>query len=103
MAEVQLDIGGRAYRLICRDGEEPALKAAAAYLDSKSRELTSTLGALSEARLLLMSALIVAGELLDRDAKPMAARDEIPSADVDLLVARVEALANRLENAAANT
>ena len=100
MAEVMLSIGGRAYKLACRDGEEPALRAAGHYLDSKSSALVEGLGALGEARLLLMAALQVTGELLDerRGAPPPASAITVPG--LEALVARAEALAEQLSHAA---
>lgn len=102
MAEVTLAIAGRSYRLACRDGDEPGLAAAAAHLDAHATRLLASLGAIPEARLLLMSGLLVAGELLearggaDGDAQPAA-----PAATPDLaeLAERLERLADRLEGA----
>ena len=99
MADVTLSIGGRAYKLSCRDGEEPALRAAGHYLDSKSADLIEGLGALGEARLLLMAALQVTGELLDERrgvAPPVSA---MPVPGLESLVARAESLAARLARA----
>lgn len=102
MAEVTLTIGGRAYKLSCRDGEEVALRSAGTYLDSKSASLVEGLGALGEARLLLMAALQVTGELLDErngSAPPAKAADH---AGLAALVHRSEALATALSRIAAS-
>ena len=48
MAEVELTIAGRPYRVACRNGEEENLRAAGALVDAKSREALSGLGTLSE-------------------------------------------------------
>lgn len=99
MAEVHVDVGGRGYRLICGDGEEQALQTAAAYLDNKAQTLLQTLGAISEGRLLLMSALVVVGELLTlrREAGSQGPTDA-EEARLAAMIARVEDLAQRLEN-----
>ena len=57
MAEVDLAIVGRSYRVACRSGEEDTLRAAAALVDGKSREALAGLGALSESRQLLFASL----------------------------------------------
>ncbi len=63
MAQVIVEIGGRNYPLACKEGGEAHLLALAAIIDTKASKLSSSLGAMSEARLLLMSALMIADEL----------------------------------------
>lgn len=99
MAEVSFSIGGRGYRLACRDGEEEALLAAGRLLDSKVSALVTSHGAISEARLLLMGALQLAGDLLEaRNHKPAASAPAV--AELQRLLERTEALASKLENCA---
>ena len=112
MAEVTLSVGGRAYKLACRDGEEDDLRAAGGLLESRVASLMEAHGAVAEPRLLLMAALLVSGELLERKASearltPFASPAQ-PSAaglpdraDYEALAERAEALARRLEEAAA--
>lgn len=111
MAEVNVHVGGRDYRLACRDGEEEDLRAAASLLDSRVSNLSENLGSVGEARLLLMAALLVSGELLERKlgkasgtaASPPQAIAPSPSADraaYETLARRIEALATTLEEAA---
>jgi hypothetical protein len=57
MAEVELTIAGRPYKVACRAGEEETLRQAGALVDSKSREALAGLGTLSESRQLLFAAL----------------------------------------------
>ena len=96
MADVSLAIGGRAYKVSCRDGEEPAIRAAGNYLDSKTAGLTDALGALGEARLLLMAALQVTGELLDERQGRTPPAAGFDTGRLAGLVARTEALADAL-------
>ena len=109
MAEVTLTIGGRAYKLACRDGEEDDLRAAGGLLESRVGSLMDAHGAVAEPRLLLMAALLVSGELLERksnDARlsPFPAPAQGPSmAQFEALAQRAEALAQRLEEAASAT
>ncbi|GAB4143737.1 MAG: hypothetical protein Tsb0016_12990 [Sphingomonadales bacterium] len=65
MAQVTVDIGGYAYKLACRDGEEERLHRLAAYLNDKVAELTQALGQVAEGRMLLMAALMVTDELFE--------------------------------------
>jgi cell division protein ZapA len=112
MAEVTLSVGGRAYKLACRDGEEDDLRAAGGLLESRVLSLMEAHGAVAEPRLLLMAALLVSGELLERKSNearltpfaPPSAQAEGPDlAAFEALAARAEALARRLEEAAATS
>ena len=98
MAEVDLSIAGRSYRVACRDGEEDSLRQAARLVDGKSREALAGLGTLSEARQLLFASLLLADQLLDQ--KPEAAVAAAPSQSDPALVNRAERLAERLESLA---
>ena len=99
MGQVSVEIGGRTYQLSCRDGEETHLQGLAAALAEKAASLTVSLGQLSEPRLLLMSALMMADELYDvkRGVAPASPPAPMPDDRLTALVARVEALAGRLE------
>lgn len=116
MAEVSLSIGGRAYRLACRDGEEADLRAAGGLLESRVASLMQAHGAVAEPRLLLMAALLLSGELLEErsngarltpglravhDSGQGTDSPEIDVAGLESLARRAEALAQRLEEAAA--
>lgn len=97
MAEVVVRVGGRAYPLSCRAGEEAHLTELARVLDAKAAEVGGALGATGEARLLLMAGLLVADDLLGARAGGP------PPVDLDrlaALAARAEALAAALEAAA---
>jgi cell division protein ZapA len=94
MAEVELTIAGRPYRVACRNGEEENLRAAGALVDAKSREALSGLGTLSESRQLLFAALLLADQLVD------GREVDIPTGPDPELVERAERLADRLESIA---
>jgi cell division protein ZapA len=98
MAEIDLFIAGRSYRVACRDGEEEALRKAAALVDAKSREAIAGLGTLSEARQLLFAGLLLADEMID-DGRPAAEPPPAPALD-PALADRAERLAERLESLA---
>jgi cell division protein ZapA len=97
MAEIDIIIAGRPYKVACRDGEEETLRTAARLVDAKSREALAGLGSLSEARQLLFAGLLLADQLIDNrpDAAPPAPADPDPE-----LAERAERLAERLESLA---
>ena len=94
MAEVDLTIAGRPYRVACRAGEEDSLRAAASLVDAKSREALAGLGTLSESRQLLFAALLLADQIID------GREIELPKLPDDELVERTQRLAERLESLA---
>ncbi len=101
MAEVDLFIAGRSYRVACREGEEDALRKAAALVDAKSREALAGLGTLSEARQLLFAGLLLADEMIDDDDGPAPEAAAPPRPTLDpALATRAERLAERLESLA---
>lgn len=98
MAEVDLIIAGRPYRVACRDGEEETLRSAGRLVDAKSREAIAGLGTLSEARQLLFAALMLADQLVDQ--RPDTAAAIAPAGPDPELANRAERLAGRLESLA---
>jgi cell division protein ZapA len=69
MPEVTVDIAGRSYRLGCGVDEEEHLTGLAAMLDTEARKLLRQFGQMSEGRLLLMTALMVADRLAETEDK----------------------------------
>jgi len=112
MPQVVVEIGGRNYPLSCRDGDEGHLTGLAATIADKAAGLTRSLGPMSESRLLLMAALMVADELHDArrshdPAGPHSVAQAVvpaPPAPVhaDPGAARLEALVDRAERLAAS-
>jgi cell division protein ZapA len=94
MAEIDVFIAGRSYRVACRDGEEDSLRKAAALVDAKSREALEGLGTLSEARQLLFASLLLADQMVDDGRTPE------PILPDPALAERAERIADRLESLA---
>lgn len=70
MAEIDVVVAGRTYRLGCEDGQERHLAALAASVDAEARAIAAQTGTMQEAKLLLMAALMIA----DREAEAVAAK-----------------------------
>jgi cell division protein ZapA len=96
MAQVKLDVGGRQYEVVCRDGEEDRLRMLARLVDSRTSDVVRAIGRGHEARQLLMTALLLADEL--DEARGSAASQRIEAAQ---RVASMERCAERLETLAA--
>jgi cell division protein ZapA len=67
MPEVTVDVAGRSYRLGCGADEEEHLTGLATMLDTDARGLLRQFGQMSEGRLLLMTALMVADRLVEAE------------------------------------
>ncbi len=122
MPEVTISIGGRNFQVACQAGEEHFLQAAAKLLDQEASTLVDQIGRMPEARLLLMSGLLLADktaaledQLREKETQLQAAQQElqamsdnpktievpvIPQDAIDSfadIAARAEALAAQLE------
>ena len=78
MAQVTVIVNNRNYTLACDDGEEEHLSRLAAQIDNRIGELPIETGAPSnEARLILMSGLVVADELAFANERIVELEQEI--------------------------
>lgn len=130
MPEVEITIGGRTFEVACQEGEQHFLQSAAKMLDDEARVLTSQIGRIPEARMLLMAGLMLADKSAGMDDKlremeaklaeqaeeienlkntplPMPEKVEVPVVPSSVkdslaeLAARAEALASTVEEKAA--
>lgn len=101
MADVEVVVAGRRYKLSCRDGEEDHLNKLVGMVDRKAGELNQALGEMTEPRTLLLSALLLADELNDLRGSAQAATTAAPAAEPDPGYAiAIERLAERMERLA---
>lgn len=63
MAQIHVTVAGKSYPLACAEGDEDRLHKLASYIDGKAKDLTDKLGHVSETRLILMAAVLIADEL----------------------------------------
>ena len=123
MPQVEIAIGGRTFEVACQDGEEHFLISAAKMLDEEASHLSSQIGRMPEARMLLMAGLMLAdktagledklreaegrmgqmqGQIDQLQSRP-ADRVEVPVVPQDVtdtlaeIAARAEALAEEVE------
>jgi len=122
MAQVTVTVNKRSYSIACDDGEEEHLRDLARYVDVQIADLVGNVGQISESRLLLMGALLIADQLAEADERaaelksrldkltreqnlPSAPPEDVPAASANADLARIlesatrriEALAARLE------
>ena len=113
MSEVTVTINGRDYQVACDEGQEEQLLKLARYVDLKMADLKGSLGQIGDARLLVMSSLLIADGLSDAyqriddlesagdeaDPSSLAARDETLAATLEACARKIEDIASRLEHA----
>ena len=80
MAEVSVEVAGRAYRLGCGEGEEEHLIGLAAMLDDEARTLLRQFGQMSEGRLLMMTSLVIADQMAEAEGKARQAEQKLAEA-----------------------
>lgn len=85
MPEITVTIGGRAFEVACQDGEQHFVQEAAARLDDEASTLVDQMGRVPEARMLLMSGLMLADK-----TGSMAERLQELEAEVETLKAQLE-------------
>ena len=81
MPEVTVDVAGRSYRLGCGVDEEEHLTGLAVKLDTEARGLLRQFGQMSEGRLLLMTALMIADRLAETEDKAYQAEQRLAKSE----------------------
>jgi len=67
MASVAVTINGRRYEIACEEGQEAQLSRLGRYVDDRVRQLAAAVGQLGDARLMVMTSLLLADELSDKN------------------------------------
>jgi cell division protein ZapA len=116
MAQVNLTVNGRVYRMACEDGEEEHVMQLGERFDAAITELRGALGEIGDQRLMVMAGILMTDRLDDAERRlgraeqdVKALRDSRTDADMrfggledrfaqslDLTAARIEAIAERL-------
>jgi len=106
MAQVTVSVNGRDYAVGCDEGQEGHVAYLAEFIDQRVRELAASVGQVSESRLLLLAALMIADDLataydkLEQGPGAQAgANGGGDGAGLGDLAARLERIAGRLETA----
>ena len=92
MAQVDVAINGKSYKIACDDGQEDHLLELASNVDQRIQELVSSVGQVGDARLLVMACLLISDEL-----------SEIPRNENNLNATSKGASDNDVENMLAHT
>lgn len=98
MPQVEISIGGRSFEVACQDGEEHFLHAAAKMLDDEAQHISSQVGRMPEARMLLMAGLMLADKTAGLEEKIKAGETRQAQ-----LQARIDELETAATSGAAGT
>lgn len=77
MAQVNVTINGRQYRMGCEDGQEEHVMSLAQEIDDRIEQLRSAHGEIGDQRLTVMAALTVADELAETTQRIRRLEEEI--------------------------
>jgi cell division protein ZapA len=108
MAQVDVTINDRSYRIACDDGQDGHLTELANYVDGRVQELVSSVGQVGDARLLVMASLLIADELSESltalNSREWTKEDNSPTMEhvaqtMENLAAHIERIAAQLEAA----
>lgn len=106
MSEVALQIGGRAYKVACADGEEAHIRHLARIIDGKLASLGNS--AVNETQALLFAALFLADELEEARGKAPEAgaagsqTEQVAVNTLELVADKLESVARTLEQSRAS-
>ena len=90
MAEVDITINGRSYRISCKDGEEERIKSLATLINNQVQKLSDKIGQLGEARMILLASLV----LLDKSDEIEKEAEKI----ISITSEKIEKLAKSFSN-----
>lgn len=109
MAQVEVTVNGRVYKITCDNGQEGRLQQLAGYFDRHVVQLSRELGQIGDSRLMLLAALTVCDELFEsrRRLADMERDSETPGVEtvggatraIEEATDRVAALCHKVENA----
>ncbi|MGE5548769.1 MAG: cell division protein ZapA [Solirubrobacterales bacterium] len=108
MAVVSLTINGRVYEIACDDSQAEHIADLGREVDARAQGLLKQIGAVPDARLLVMVGLMLADELAEAKAELARVASDLSvasegdarlAAGIETLAARIEGIAARLERA----
>ena len=107
MATVTVNVNGHDYAVGCEDGQEPHVEALAREFDARVRDVAAQVGKVTELRLFLMAALVLADESADLRTRLMDCQEKLGRSQSDDALGEmraaqaIDAAAERIEALAA--
>ena len=79
MAQVNLTVNGRIYRMACEDGEEDHVTQLGERFDEAIKELRGVLGEIGDQRLMVMAGILMTDRLGDAELRLKRAEQDVQS------------------------
>lgn len=77
MAQVNLSVNGRIYRMACEDGEEEHVEQLGERFDAAINELRNALGEIGDQRLMVMAGILMTDRLNDTERRLALAEEAV--------------------------
>ena len=90
---VEISVNNQIYKISCEEGQEEHIQNLAKIINNELEKLVSSVGQIGEARLLLMTCLIIADKLKDESSLSN-------SLDHDFLIETLQKITHRVETVA---
>lgn len=114
MAEVSLNIHGKAYGIACDDGQEGRVREVGQYVDTRVRDIATAGAASNENHLLVLTALVLADEVKElrenlrgaqansnvQQGSPQVVYEGLSETEERRIVESIEQLALRIDSVA---
>lgn len=97
MPSLSVRVNGRAYPVVCGEGEEEHVEYLAEFVDKKVQDLSESFPNAGEGQLMLMACLLISDDLSQAYETIEKLREQ--GGDTSAWAEKIEAIAEKLENA----
>ena len=93
---VEIIINKQIYKIACDEGQEDHIKNLSLLINDEVEKLVSSLGQVGDARLLLMTCLIIADKLKEEPNKVVSENYDSLAEEIKTITQRIELVADKL-------
>ena len=93
---VEITINKQIYKIACDEGQEDHIKNLSLLINDEVEKLVSSLGQVGDARLLLMTCLIIADKLKEKPSKGASENYDSLAEEIKTITQRIELVADKL-------
>ena len=93
---VEITINKQIYKIACDEGQEDHIKNLSLLINDEVEKLVSSLGQVGDARLLLMTCLIIADKLKEEPNKVASENYDSLAEEIKTITQRIELVADKL-------
>ena len=93
---VEITVNKQIYKIACDEGQEDHIKNLSLLINDEVEKLVSSLGQVGDARLLLMTCLIIADKLKEEPNKVVSENHDSLVEEIKTITQRIELVADKL-------